>query len=171
MSKLKLIIAPDTRLNQVSLKVKSCDKVIKSTLDDMLECMYQSNGIGLAAPQVGILQRLIVVDCSEDRNKTKPLKLINPEITNFSKELAEFEEGCLSLPNHFAKIRRPKEISVRYINDKGNFKEKLFYGLQATCIQHEIDHLNGILFVDHISKLRKSIIINKLIKYKKKNNL
>ena len=135
----------------------------------MLECMYKNNGIGLAAPQVGILKRLVVVDCSDKNNDKKPLKLINPEIIQFSSEISEFEEGCLSLPTQYAKVKRPAEIIVKFQNIKGVLCEESFSGIEATCIQHEVDHLDGKLFVDHVSKLKKNIIIKKLLKLKKKN--
>ena len=165
---MQIIVAPDSRLNQVSKKVEIIDDAIISTLNQMLECMYQNNGIGLAAPQVGILKRLVVVDCSDDKDKKKPLKLINPEIIELSKNISEFNEGCLSLPSQYAKVIRPSEITLKYRNIEGLICKSKFSGLEATCIQHEIDHLDGKLFVDHISKLKKNIIIKKLKKLKKK---
>ena len=165
---MQIIVAPDSRLNQISKKVDIIDDFITSTLDQMLECMYQNNGIGLAAPQVGILKRLVVVDCSDNKDKKKPLKLINPEIIKLSKNVSEFEEGCLSLPSQYANVIRPSEITLKYKNIEGLTCEREFIGLEATCIQHEIDHLDGKLFVDHISKLKKNIIIKKLKKFKKK---
>ena len=164
---MQIIVAPDIRLNQISKKVEIIDDLIISTLDQMLECMYQNNGIGLAAPQVGILKRLVVIDCSDNKDIKKPLKLINPEITELSKNFSEFEEGCLSLPTQYAKVMRPSKITLKYRNIEGLICETEFGGLEATCIQHEIDHLNGKLFVDHISKLKKNIIIKKLKKLKK----
>ena len=166
---MKIIVAPDSRLNQVSKKVEVVDNEIISILNQMLECMYKNNGIGLAAPQVGILKRLVVVDCSDKNNDKKPLKLINPEIIQFSSEISEFEEGCLSLPTQYAKVKRPAEIIVKFQNIKGVLCEESFSGIEATCIQHEVDHLDGKLFVDHVSKLKKNIIIKKLLKLKKKN--
>ena len=165
---MQIIVAPDSRLNQISKKVDIIDDSITSTLDQMLECMYQNNGIGLAAPQVGILKRLVVIDCSDNKEIKKPLKLINPEIIKLSKNSSEFEEGCLSLPSQYAKVTRPSEITLKYKNIEGLICESKFSGLEATCIQHEIDHLDGKLFVDHISKLKKNIIIKKLKKLKKK---
>ncbi len=168
---MQIIVAPDSRLNQISKKVDIIDVSITSTLDQMLECMYQNNGIGLAAPQVGVLKRLVVIDCSDNKDKKKPLKLINPEIIKLSKNVSEFEEGCLSLPSQYAKVSRPSEITLKYKNIEGLTCEREFIGLEATCIQHEIDHLDGKLFVDHISKLKKNIIIKKLKKFKKKNSI
>ena len=165
---MQIIVAPDSRLNQISKKVEIIDDFITSTLSQMLECMYQNNGIGLAAPQVGILKRLVVIDCNYNKDTKKPLKLINPEITELSKNISEFEEGCLSLPSQYAKVIRPSDITLKYTNIEGLICESKFSGLEATCIQHEIDHLDGRLFVDHISKLKKNIIIKKLKKLKKK---
>ena len=167
MSSLQIIIAPDPRLLKISKPVSEINKKIKYLLDDMLEIMYKSNGIGLAAPQVGILSRLIVMDCSDKNNNKKPLKFINPEILNTSRETSEFEEGCLSLPTQFAKVERPEVVLVKYKDENGKNNKKKFYGLEATCLQHEIDHLNGKLFVDHISKLKRNRIFQKLLKHKK----
>ena len=170
MSNLKIIIAPDPRLLEVSKPVKEVNNDIKNLLEDMLQVMYRSNGIGLAAPQVGILKRLIVMDCSEKNTKKEPLKFVNPEILNLSSDKSEFEEGCLSLPTQYAKVERPSNIEVEYKDESGNKYRKSFSGIQATCLQHEIDHLNGKLFVDHISKLKKNRIIKKLEKIKKTKN-
>ena len=164
---MQIIVAPDRRLNQISKKVEIIDDSTITILDKMLECMYQNNGIGLAAPQVGILKRLVVIDCSGNKDIKNPLKFINPEITELSKNISEFEEGCLSLPSQYAKVIRPSEITLKYRNIEGLICESEFSGLEATCIQHEIDHLDGKLFVDHISKLKKNIIIKKLKKLKK----
>ena len=168
MSSLQIIIAPDPRLLKMSKPVSEINQKIKSLLDDMLKIMYKSNGIGLAATQVGILSQLIVMDCSDKNNNKKPLKFINPEILETSRETSEFEEGCLSLPAQFAKVERPEVVFVKYKDENGKNNKKKFYGLEATCLQHEIDHLNGKLFVDHISKLKRNRILQKLLKYKKK---
>lgn len=168
-NKLKLIIAPDSRLNLVSKHADPLNPATFAILDQMLEIMYRSNGIGLAAPQVGILKRLIVMDCSLQNAENKVHKFINPKIVEISKDMSEYEEGCLSLPTQYAKVVRPNEVKIEFINEEGKENTRVFSGLEATCIQHEIDHLNGKLFVDHISKLRKNIIIKKLIKYKKQN--
>mgnify|MGYP001269393607 FL=1 len=170
MSNLKIIIAPDPRLLEVSKPVKEVNNDIKNLLEDMLQVMYRSNGIGLAAPQVGILKRLIVMDCSDKNTKKEPLKFVNPEILNLSSDKSEFEEGCLSLPTQYAKVERPSNIEVEYKDENGNKYRKNFSGIEATCLQHEIDHLNGKLFVDHISKLKKNRIIKKLEKIKKTKN-
>ena len=133
----------------------------------MLETMYSAPGIGLAAVQVGVLKRLIVIDISKEKDKKNPLFLINPEIISRSKKTSIYEEGCLSLPGHFAEIERPAECHVKYIDYTGKEKEIKANGLLSTCIQHEVDHLNGILFIDYLSKLKKDMILKKLIKHKK----
>ena len=132
--------------------------------------MYSAQGIGLAAGQVGILKRLIVIDISKDKKKKNPIFLINPEIISKSKNTSIYEECCLSLPGHFAEIERPEECKIKYIDYDGKKKEMKANGLLATCIQHEIDHLNGILFIDYLSKLKKDMIIKKLVKHKKELN-
>ena len=167
MSNLTIIIAPDQRLLEVSKPVKDINREVKLLLDDMLETMYKSNGIGLAAPQVGILKRLIVMDCTDQNKKRNPLKFVNPEIVNISSDTSEYEEGCLSLPTQFAKVERPSYIEVTYQDESGKKINKNFSGLEATCLQHEIDHLNGKLFVDHVSRLKKNRILKKLEKIKK----
>ena len=139
-------------------------------MDDMLETMYLAPGIGLAAVQIGILKRLIVIDISKDKEKKDPLFLVNPIISFKSENTSIYEEGCLSLPGHFAEIERPAECRVDYINYNGEKKELKANGLMATCIQHEIDHLDGILFIDYLSKLKRDIIVKKLVKQKKEIN-
>ena len=136
-------------------------------MDDMLETMYEAPGIGLAAVQVGILKRLIVIDISKDDKKKNPLFIINPKIIYKSKKKSTFEEGCLSLPGHFAEIERPAECHLEYLDYNGKQKKLKAEGLLSTCIQHEVDHLDGILFIDYLSKLKKDMIIKKLIKQKK----
>jgi peptide deformylase len=170
MSQRKIVIEPDPILREKSVPLEKVDNELRKLLDDMLETMYAAPGIGLAAVQVGILKRLIVIDISKDKEKKKPLFLINPEIISRSKKTSTYEEGCLSLPGHFAEIERPAECQIKFINYEGKEKELKADGLLATCIQHEIDHLNGILFVDYLSKLKKDMIIKKLIKHKKELN-
>ena len=133
----------------------------------MLETMYSAPGIGLAAVQVGILKRAIVIDVSRDKEKKNPFFLINPEIIYKSKNTSIHEEGCLSLPGYFAEIERPAECRVKYIDYHGKKKEIKASGLLSTCIQHEIDHLNGVLFIDYLSKLKRDMIVKKLVKQKK----
>ena len=163
----KILTVPDSILRKKSLVVERVDKEIKNLMDDMLETMYKAPGIGLAAIQVGIPKRVVVIDISKDVNKKEPIYFVNPELTWQSKEKATYEEGCLSIPNQFAKIQRPDKCNVKYLDYDGEAKEIKADGSLATCIQHEIDHLNGILFIDYLSKLKKEIIIKKLSKNKK----
>ena len=136
-------------------------------MKDMFETMYNAPGIGLAAVQVGVLKRLIVIDISKENEKRNPLCLINPVITKKSTITSTYEEGCLSIPGHFAEIERPADCEVEYVDDQGKKKSLKADGLLATCIQHEVDHLDGILFIDYLSKLKKDMIIKKLVKQKK----
>tara|TARA_Y100000739_G_scaffold217192_1_gene213423 strand:- start:436 stop:867 length:432 start_codon:yes stop_codon:yes gene_type:complete len=136
-------------------------------MKDMLETMYKAPGIGLAAIQIGILKRIVVIDISKDEEKKSPLFLVNPEIIFRSKNTSVYEEGCLSLPGQFAEIERPAECHLKYLDFDGKTKELKADGLLSTCIQHEVDHLNGILFIDYLSKLKKNMIIKKLLKQKK----
>ena len=170
MSQRKIVIEPDPILRKKSEILEKVDNELRLLLDDMLETMYAAPGIGLAAVQVGILKRLIVIDISKDKEKKNPIFLINPEIIFKSKNTSIYEEGCLSLPGHFAEIERPEECQIKYIDYDGKKKEMRANGLLATCIQHEIDHLNGILFIDYLSKLKKDMIIKKLVKHKKELN-
>ena len=170
MSKRNIVIEPDPILRRKSSVIEKVNDEIRNLLDDMLETMYNAPGIGLAAVQIGILKRIIVIDISKGDEEKKPLFLINPEITFRSKETSVYEEGCLSLPGHFAEIERPAECHLNFIDYNGKKKELKAKGLLATCIQHEIDHLNGILFIDYLSKLKKDMIIKKLIKRKKEIN-
>ena len=167
MSKRKIIIEPDPILRKESYPLENVDDQLRKLLDDMLETMYAAPGIGLAAVQIGILKRLIVIDISKEKEKKNPLFLINPQITFKSKKTSMYEEGCLSLPGHFAEIERPAECEVKYVDYNGKKKEIMAKGLLATCIQHEVDHLNGVLFIDYLSKLKRDMIVKKLIKQKK----
>ena len=170
MSKRKIVIEPDPILRKKSSLIENVDDQVRKLMDDMLLTMYEAPGIGLAAVQVGILKRIIVIDISKDDQKKRPIFLVNPKITHKSKKTSVYEEGCLSLPGHFAEIERPSECHVNYIDYNGREKEFKADGLLATCVQHEIDHLNGILFIDYLSKLKKDMIIKKLIKHKKEIN-
>ena len=163
----KIIIEPDPILRKKCEPLEKVDTDTKKLMDDMLETMYTAPGIGLAAVQIGILKRLVVIDISRDEEKKNPIFLINPEIINQSKQTSVYEEGCLSIPGQFAEIERPAECTLKYINYNGEKKELKADGLLATCIQHEVDHLNGILFIDYLSKLKKDMIIRKLVKKKK----
>ena len=167
MSKRKIVIEPDPILRKKSKNLENVDNELRKLMDDMLETMYEAPGIGLAAVQIGILKRLIVIDISKEDEKKKPLFLINPEITFKSKKTSVYEEGCLSLPGHFAEIERPAECHLNYLDYQGKSQNLKADGLLATCIQHEVDHLNGILFIDYLSKLKKDMIIKKLVKQKK----
>ena len=167
MSIRKIIIEPDTILRQKSTTLETVDDSTRKLLDDMLQTMYNAPGIGLAAVQIGILKRIIVIDVSKKEEEKKPLFLINPEITYQSKETSIYEEGCLSLPGYFAEIERPAKCKINYIDYHGKKAELEAEGLLSTCVQHEIDHLNGILFIDYLSKLKKDMIIKKLVKQKK----
>ena len=167
MSKKKIVIEPDAILRKKSEPLEKISLNEKKLLDDMLETMYEASGIGLAAVQVGVLKRMVVIDVSKEKEKKKPLFLINPEITFYSKKKSIYEEGCLSLPGHYAEIERPAECHLSYIDYSGKKKNLKASGILSTCIQHEIDHLNGVLFVDYLSKLKKNMIIKKLIKQKK----
>tara|TARA_Y100000768_G_C23867743_1_gene628919 strand:+ start:299 stop:820 length:522 start_codon:yes stop_codon:yes gene_type:complete len=166
----KILIEPDPILRKKCDPVEKVDDDLRKLMTDMLETMYKAPGIGLAAVQIGILKRLIVIDISKNGEKKTPLFLVNPEIINLSEKTSIYEEGCLSLPDQFAEIERPAECKLRYIDFNGKEKELKATGLLATCIQHEIDHLNGILFIDYLSKLKKDMIIKKLIKHKKELN-
>ena len=167
MSKRNIVVEPDPILREKSVSLEKVDDELRSLLDDMLETMYAAPGIGLAAVQVGVLKRLIVIDVSKDKEKKNPLFLINPEITHRSRQTSVHEEGCLSLPGHFAEIERPATCHLDYVDYNGKKKAFKAEGLLATCIQHEVDHLNGVLFIDYLSKLKKDMIIKKLIKQKK----
>jgi peptide deformylase len=170
MAILPLVIAPDEFLKQKSTPVAVVDDEVRALLDDMLDTMYRLRGIGLAAVQVGILKRLIVVDVSwreDDSHTRKPLKLINAEIVSDSDEESSFNEGCLSFPDQYSEVVRPSQVKIRYLDEQGKQHELEADGILATCIQHEIDHTNGITFVDHISRLKRDMIHKKLIKAKK----
>ena len=167
MSIRNIIIEPDPILRKKSTTLETVDDSIRKILDDMLQTMYNAPGIGLAAVQIGILKRLIVIDVSKKEEEKKPLFLINPEITYQSEETSIYEEGCLSLPGHFVEIERPAKCKINYIDYHGKKAELEAEGLLSTCVQHEIDHLNGILFIDYLSKLKKDMIIKKLVKQKK----
>ena len=167
MSKRKIVIEPDPILRKKSKTLEKVDDELRKLLDDMLETMYSAPGIGLAAVQVGILKRAIVIDVSKDKEKKNPFFLINPEIISKSENTSTHEEGCLSLPGFFAEIERPAECQIKYIDYFGKKKEMKASGILSTCIQHEIDHLDGVLFIDYLSKLKRDMIVKKLVKQKK----
>jgi peptide deformylase len=163
----KILIEPDAFLRQKSTEVEVVDDSIRTLMNDMLETMYNAPGIGLAAIQIGVPKRVIVIDLSRDDEEKKPLYFVNPKIITNSDNEAAYEEGCLSVPGQFAEINRPDKCKVKYMDYDGNEKFLDAEGLLATCIQHEIDHLEGILFIDYLSKLKKSMIVKKLSKQKK----
>jgi peptide deformylase len=169
MAILPLVIAPDPRLKTKSAPIEKIDDGIKKLAADMLDTMYRERGIGLAAVQVGQLKRLLVADVTwrEEEGPGEQYVLVNPEIVEGSKEERVYKEGCLSFPDQFAEVMRPDTVRVRYLDLDGKPQEKTFEGLLATCIQHEIDHLNGIVFVDHISLVKRDMILRKLTKLKK----
>ncbi len=164
---MPIITAPDPRLKKVSHPVEYVDDGVRRLMDDMLQTMYAAPGVGLAAPQVGVLKRVIVVDVARADGKPQPIRLANPQIVDASDELSAFEEGCLSLPEHFAEVKRPDMVRISYLDYENKICERDMDGFLAKCIQHEIDHLDGVLFVDHISGLKRSMIMRKLTKLKK----
>ena len=161
-----ILTEPNKILRQVSKPVDKVGREEQKLMDDMLETMYAANGIGLAAIQIGIPKRIIVMDISKDDNKNQPLYFVNPVIRNKDTLKSTYEEGCLSVPNQFAEIERPKNCDIEYLDYNVEKKILKAEGLLATCIQHEMDHLEGILFIDYLSKLKKSMIIKKLSKNK-----
>jgi peptide deformylase len=167
MALLPIITAPDPRLKIRARPVAAVDDEVRRLMDDMLETMRQAIGIGLAAPQVGVAKRVIVLDVAREGEKPRPVMLANPEILWRSPELTTGSEGCLSLPEHYAEVTRPAEIRLRYLDYQNEIREIGASGLLATCIQHEIDHLDGILFVDHISMVKRGMILRKLAKTKR----
>ena len=166
MSVKTIITEPNKILRQISKPVNNVGKDEQSLMDDMLETMYAADGIGLAAIQIGIPKRIIVMDISWTKGEKKPMYFVNPVIKDKDNDKSIYEEGCLSVPNQFAEIERPKNCEVEYLNYKGEKKLLKAEGLLATCIQHEMDHLEGILFIDYLSKLKKTMIVKKLSKKK-----
>ncbi len=167
MAILPIITAPDPRLKQLSAPVAKVDAEIRQLMDDMLETMHAAPGIGLAAPQVGVLKRVIVLEIDREETKVGPLFMANPEIVDASDDDAVYNEGCLSVPEHYADVTRPAEVTVRYLDRDGKQQDLKCEGLLSTCVQHEIDHLDGILFIDKISALKRNIILRKLVKERK----
>ena len=167
MAILSIIKAPDPILKKRCAPVERVDDEIRRVMDDMLETMYDAPGVGLAAPQVGVLKRIIVVDTSDPEGKRQPLRMANPEIVAASDEILLREEGCLSFPDQYEEVERPATVRVRYLDHENDIRELDVEGLQAVCVQHEMDHLDGVLLVDHLSTLKRSIILRKMIKLKK----
>ena len=166
----KILTEPNKTLRQVSLPVDRVGKSEQLLMDDMLETMYHAKGIGLAAIQIGVPKRIIVMDLSKEEEKKDPRYFVNPVIKNKNLNLSKYLEGCLSIPDQFAEVDRPSTCEVEYLDYNGNKKLLKTDGLLATCIQHEMDHLEGILFIDHLSKLKKSMIIKKLSKLRSKED-
>lgn len=166
-----LIILPDPLLRQVSTSIERVDAELQKLTDDMLETMYEAPGIGLAAIQVGVPRRLLVIDVSKEGEDKQPLVFINPEIIKSSDERSVYEEGCLSIPDYYAEVERPAMVTVKSIDRDGKEQLTEADGLLATCLQHEIDHLNGVLFIDHISRLKREMVIKKFTKAAKSKAL
>ena len=162
-----ILTEPNPILRQISKSLDKVEKEQQKLMDDMLETMYYAKGIGLAAIQIGVPLRIIVIDVSKDENNKQPMFFVNPIIKNKNSDFSTYEEGCLSVPNQFAEINRPSTCEVEYLDYYGSKKKLKTEGLLATCIQHEMDHLEGILFIDYLSKLKKSMIMKKLSKQKK----
>ena len=167
MALRQILTEPNPLLREKSLSVEMVDNDIQKLMDDMLETMYAAPGIGLAAIQVGIPKRVIVLDIAHKNGPRNPMFFINPEIIERSKNNSTYEEGCLSVPGQFAEIDRPDKCHIKYLDYHGQPKEIKAEGMLATCIQHEMDHLEGILFIDYLSKLKKSMIVKKLSKQKR----
>ncbi len=172
MSLRTILLHPDPRLKKKCAPVTTFDADLAALADDMLETMYDAPGIGLAAPQIGITKRILVMDCAareEDEASApkEPRVLINPEVTWISEEKNVYEEGCLSIPEHYADVERPSAVRIGFTDLQGKAHEEEFDGLWATCVQHEIDHLNGKLFIDHIGSVKRTMITNKMKKLKK----
>lgn len=164
---LPIIIAPDPRLKRKAEPVDKVDATVRRLMDDLLETMHAANGVGLAAPQVGILKRVIVVDIARKDEKPMRLRMANPETVWASEELVNRDEGCLSFPEQFAEVRRPAKVRVRYLDHENEIRELEAEGLLAICVQHEMDHLDGVLLVDRVSGLKRDMILRRLAKAKR----
>lgn len=164
MSIKPLIILPDPLLRQVSTPFEQVDADVKRLADDMFETMYDAPGIGLAAIQIGVAKRMLVLDVAKEGEEKNPIAFINPEILSSSDERSTYEEGCLSIPDYYAEVERPAALTVRYVDLSGKEQTIEADGLLATCLQHEIDHLNGVLFIDYISRLKREMVIKKFTK-------
>lgn len=164
MPHLDIVSVPDPILRRVSAAVESVDDETRRFMRAMLETMYAAPGIGLAAIQVGEARRIITIDVAHEDEPRNPLFLVNPEIVWFSDDRAVYEEGCLSIPDYYAEVERPARVRVRYVDYDGNLAERDAEGLLAVCLQHEIDHLNGVLFIDYLSKLKRDLVVRKFTK-------
>ena len=166
--KRDILIHPDPRLKKVCAPVDDLSDDLRKLADDMLETMYDAPGIGLAAPQIGVLSRLIVLDCvKEEGEAPRPMVMFNPEVTASSEETSVYEEGCLSIPEQYAEVTRPAEVEVSWLDRDGKLQKAGFDGLWATCVQHEIDHLNGKLFIDYLKPMKRQMITRKMVKLKR----
>jgi len=168
MALLELVKAPDPRLKLISQPIAEVDSKLRRFMDDMIETMYAENGIGLAAIQVGIAKRVAVIDLDPGGPKSKPIYLINPRVVDADGELSTYHEGCLSVPEVWDDVKRPARVTVEYMDENGKTQIVKAEGLFATCLQHEIDHINGLLFIDHLSKLKRGIALRKSAKLKRK---
>ncbi|WP_461305757.1 peptide deformylase [Albidovulum sp.] len=163
-----ILLHPDPRLKRRCEPVREITDALRAAADDMLETMYDAPGVGLAGPQIGLMSRILVMDCVKDPEAApRPMVLLNPEVTWQSEETNTYEEGCLSIPEQYAEITRPAEVKVRWLGLDGATHEEQFAGLWATCVQHEIDHLNGRLFIDYLSPLKRQLITRRMIKLKR----
>jgi len=168
MTRRSILIHPDPRLKAKADPIGSVDDELRRLADDMLETMYDAPGIGLAAPQVGVLQRVLVMDCVKEEDAApQPMVLINPEIIEASEEMSVYDEGCLSIPDQYAEVERPAEVKVQWTDLDGKTQQERFDGLWATCVQHEIDHLDGKLFIDYLKPLKRQMITRKMQKLKR----
>lgn len=166
--KRPIILHPDPRLKKLCAPVADASDDVRALAKEMLSTMYEAPGIGLAAPQVGVLSRLVVLDCVKEEGETpRPLVMINPEVTASSEESSVYEEGCLSIPDQYADVTRPSEIEVTWMDENGAAHKEGFDGLWATCVQHEIDHLNGKLFIDHLKPMKRQLITRRMVKLKR----
>ncbi len=170
MATRKIIILPDAQLRLVSAPIATLDKAVQALAEDMLETMYEAPGIGLAAIQIGVPQRLMVIDLAKKDEPKQPIVFINPEIVARSEETSSYEEGCLSIPEYYEEVTRPAAVTVRFQDLKGKAEQIDADGLLATCIQHEIDHLDGKLFIDYLSKLKRDRVIKKFTKLAKRED-
>lgn len=170
MAVLPIVTVPDPLLKKISKPVEKVDDKLRSFMDDMLETMYDAPGIGLAAVQVGVLKRILVIDIAPDDEAPNPMYFINPEITWTSEDLNTYNEGCLSIPEQYADIERPAECKVKFLNYDGEEIEIHTDGLLATCIQHEMDHLNGVVFIDYLSKMKRGMYVRKVKKLAKEKD-
>lgn len=166
-----ILIIPEPRLRQVCAPVATIDADIRRLVSDMFETMYDAPGIGLAAPQVGVLKRVVTIDVSREEEARQPLAMINPEIIASSEEKSVYSEGCLSIPEYYEEVERPSEVTVRYMTVEGEVKEQHCTGILATCVQHEIDHLNGVLFIDYLSKLKRDRVNKRFAKAARRDDV